>query len=139
MTHQQHGIIQPKKRTDSTVAWFTACRTHGVSYPTIEPTSHHEALWIPHWRAAMELEYNALLQNETWRLVPPRSGLNIIDSKWVFKTKRRSDGSIEWYKARLVAKGFKQWYGLYYEDIFSPVVKTTTTRLLLSMVVTVVL
>jgi histone deacetylase 1/2 len=136
VTHSQRGIIQPKKRTDGTVTWFTACQNNGIPDPTLEPTSHHEALRIPHWRAAMELEFQALLWNKTWTLVPPRPGLNVIDSKWVFKTKRRSDGSIERYKARLVAKGFKQRYGLDYEDTFSPVVKPATIRLLLSLAVT---
>uniref|UniRef100_R7WG48 non-specific serine/threonine protein kinase n=1 Tax=Aegilops tauschii TaxID=37682 RepID=R7WG48_AEGTA len=90
---------------------------------------------IPHWRAAMEQEYHALMKNKTWTLVPPPSRVNIIDSKWVFKVKKHADGSIERYKARLVAKGFKQRQGLDYEDTFSPVVKPTTIRLLLSLAV----
>jgi hypothetical protein len=87
MTRSRRGIFQPKQRTDGTVAWFTACQAHGIDDPTIEPSTHHEALRIPHWRAAMEQEFNALLQNDTWSLVPPRPGLNVIDSKWVFKKK----------------------------------------------------
>ncbi|KAK1679188.1 hypothetical protein QYE76_040036 [Lolium multiflorum] len=91
---------------------------------------------IPHWREAMEQEYQALLRNETWTLVPSPPKVNIIDSKWVFKVKKHADGSIERYKARLVARGFRQRYGLDYEDTFSPVVKPTTIRLLLSIAVT---
>jgi hypothetical protein len=55
----------------------------------------------------MEDEYGALMRNHTWKLVPPQPGRNLIDCKWVYKTKYKVDGSIDQYKARLVAKGFK--------------------------------
>jgi hypothetical protein len=91
---------------------------------------------IPHWRAAMDLEIQALHHNGTWSLVLSRPCINLIDSKWVFKVKKHADGSIERYKASLVAKGFKQHYGLDYADTFSPVIKHATIRLLLSLAIT---
>ena len=135
-TRSKSGIFQPKKRTDGTVAWLAACVAHAEADPTTEPRHFRAALGIPHWRAAMEQEIHALQRNNTWRLVPPPSGVNIIDSKWVFKVKKHADGSIERYKARLVAKGFKQRYGIDYEDTFSPIIKPTTIRVLLSLAVT---
>jgi hypothetical protein len=83
----------------------------------------------------MQVEYDALMKNKTWHLVPPQKGLNIIGCKWVYKVKRKSDGSLDRYKARLVAKGFKQWYGIDYEDTFSPIVKAATIRVVLSIAV----
>jgi histone deacetylase 1/2 len=77
-----------------------------------EPPDFWLALSSPHWRTTMEDEYSTLQKNQTWRLVPPRRGVNIIDCKWVFKIKRKPDSSIDRFKARLVAKGFKQRYGL---------------------------
>jgi histone deacetylase 1/2 len=83
----------------------------------------------------MDIEYNALLKNNTCHLVPPKKGSNIIDCKWVFKVKLNADGTLDKYKARLVSKGFKQRFGIDYEDTFSPVVKMSTIRVILSIAI----
>jgi hypothetical protein len=120
------------KRTDGTVT-YTATRSDETE---TEPASLVEALQHPLWKEAMDAEFSALQRNCTWRLVPPRRGLNIIDSRWVYKIKHRPDGSVDRFKARLVAKGFKQRHGVDYDDTYSPVVKPTTIRVILSLAVT---
>jgi hypothetical protein len=83
----------------------------------------------------MESEYYALLRNNTWHLVPPAVGRNLIDCKCVYKIKHKADGSIHLYKVRLAAKGFKQRYDIDYDDTFSPSVKYTTIKLILYIAV----
>jgi hypothetical protein len=81
----------------------------------------------------MQEEYNALVHNNTWQLVPACPGKNVVDCKWIFKTKCHVDDAIEWHKARLVAKGFNQWYGMDYAETFSPVINPTIVRLILTI------
>jgi hypothetical protein len=94
-----------------------------------------EAMKDDKWRGAMNEEYEALLKNKTWHHVPQDRAINIIDCKWVFNIKRKQDGSVDRYKDHLIAKGFKQRYRIDYSDTFSPVVKATTIRLVLSLAV----
>jgi histone deacetylase 1/2 len=128
-TRLQHGIRKPKIYTDGTVHWGM----HGATVVE-EPRYVEEAFKDKRWVAAMDNEYMALLKNKTWHLVPYPKGKNIIDCKWVYKVKKKADGTIDRYKARLVAKGFKQRYGIDYDDTFSPVVKAATIQLILSIV-----
>lgn len=103
--------------------------------PDTEPLTFKQANSSPHWRQAMATELDALARNNTWTLVPPPSDHNIVGCKWVYKIKRNIDGSIARYKARLVAKGFTQEEGVDYFETFSPVVRPTTIRLVLSIAV----
>jgi hypothetical protein len=127
-TRFKHNIRQPKVCTDGMVT-YSAVKTSS------EPTSYTIAIKDPLWCQAMNDEFRALLKNKTWHLISPRAGLNIIDCKWVFKLKHKPDGSIDHHKALLVAKGFKQQYGVDYDDTFSTVIKPTTIRVLLSLMV----
>ena len=63
------------------MAWLAACMAHIAADPTAEPRHFQAALSIPHWHAAMKQEIQALQKNDTWQLVPPVSGVNVIDSK----------------------------------------------------------
>lgn len=102
-----------------------------------EPATMKEALSGPHgaeWQAAIKSEYDSLIQNGTWRLEPLPAGRKPVTCKWVFKTKLNPDGSVARYKARLVARGFSQRAGLDYQETFSPVVRFTSIRVLMSFV-----
>jgi hypothetical protein len=70
---------------------------------SVEPHDLHDALSSATWKQAMDVEFDALQKNRTYHLVPPKLGSNVINCKWVYKVKRKADGSIDRYKARLVA------------------------------------
>jgi len=97
------------------------------------PRTYRGGLADPNWRQAMQEEFDALLANHTWDLVPRPSQANIVTGKWVFKHKYQADGSLERYKARWVFRGFTQRPGIDYNETFSPVVKLATVRTVLSL------
>ena len=73
--------------------------------------------------------------NNTWELIKKPAGARLINYKWIFKVKEGIKGvASKIYKARLVARGFIQKKGVYFNDVFSPVVKHKSIRMLLSMV-----
>ncbi|KAG8496312.1 hypothetical protein CXB51_009046 [Gossypium anomalum] len=80
-------------------------------------------------------EYEALLRNNTWDLVPLPANRRVVGCKWVFKLKRHSDGTIARYKGRLVVKCYLQEAGIDFHETFSPVVKPTIIRVVLALAV----
>ena len=76
---------------------------------------------------------DSLLGNQTWELTEQPVEKKALHNKWVYRIKDEHDGSKR-YKARLVVKGFQQKKGIDYSEIFSPIVKMSTIRLILGMV-----
>jgi hypothetical protein len=83
----------------------------------------------------MTAEFNALIHNGTWKLMSSTPSINIVGSKWVFRIKRKADGSIDRYKARLVAKRYHQQPGVDFTETYSPIIKPITIRVVLSLAV----
>ncbi|WVZ84641.1 LOW QUALITY PROTEIN: hypothetical protein U9M48_031648 [Paspalum notatum var. saurae] len=100
-----------------------------------EPPSYAEAEKDAHWRRAME-EMNAIMENGTWELVEPLPSCRPISLKWVYKIKRDERGEVVRHKVRLVARGFVQWEGVDFNEVFAPVARMESVRLLLALAAT---
>ncbi|POM64435.1 LOW QUALITY PROTEIN: Polyprotein [Phytophthora palmivora] len=85
------------------------------------------------WHAAALSEYESLMKNQTWTLVPRPHNHKVLQRQWVFIRKRDATGRVVRFKARLVVKGFQPNYGIDYTEIFSPVVRMEVLRLLLTL------
>ena len=99
VTRSKAGIYKPKL--------FNVLKHPLIVFSALaEPLSIKQALCDPNWKKAMDAEFQALKNNDTWDLVPYQSKYNVVGNKWVFKLKYNYDGSLNKYKARLVARGF---------------------------------
>jgi hypothetical protein len=138
ITRSKNHITKPKPPPAGMICYPLPKVLLAVAHTTMtepEPTCFTTAAKSPAWRKAMNSEFDALLQNQTWTLVPSHPSQNIIGCKWVFRVKRKADGSVESHKARLVAKGFHQQAGVDYDETYSPVIKPTTVRTVLSIAI----
>ena len=100
-----------------------------------EPVGIEEALKEKEWLNAMKEELEAIERNKTWKLTKLPDKKKAISVRWVFKLKLKPDGSIGKHKARLVARGFLQKPGIDYFEVFAPVARHETIRLVIALAV----
>ena len=102
-----------------------------------EPVSYKQAMGSKireKWLDAMNEEIISLKKNRTWILVKKPQNKRLVGCKWIYKIKEGTvDGEPPRYKARLVAKGFTQKHGVDFNEVFSPVVKYSSIRILLAI------
>ncbi|UYV71248.1 hypothetical protein LAZ67_8002382, partial [Cordylochernes scorpioides] len=85
------------------------------------------------WHKAMEDELSEIEKHKVWTLVPRGNGMKVINSKWVYSTKKTPTDGIYKRKARLVAVGCNQRYGVDYKESFSPVLKKESLRTIVAL------
>ena len=88
-----------------------------------ESTIYDEAAQKKEWVEAMTKEYQSIMKNDVWDIVPKLENKSVVSSKWIYKIKHVDDGSIENYKEIFVARGFSQKEGIDYEETCSPVAR----------------
>jgi hypothetical protein len=116
-TRSKNNIFKSKTLSNGLIHYpLPKALTATTDTADVEPTSYSTASKHLAWHDAMNLEFDALLRNSTWTLVPPTFDMNIVGCTWVFHLKHKADGSIDRYKARLVAKEFHQQPGVNFEE-----------------------
>jgi len=98
-----------------------------------EPENIDQALEDECWKKAMISELESIEENNTWYFCELPRGHKAIGLKWVYKVKKNPEGEIVKYKARIVAKGYAQRQGVDYDEVFAPVARLETVRLLLAL------
>jgi Reverse transcriptase (RNA-dependent DNA polymerase) len=78
----------------------------------------------------MDTEYQALIDHDTWEVVPAPENTNIVGNRWTFIWKRNSQGEIIRPRSRLVTQGFTQAFGVDYDETYSPVTHLASLRII---------
>ena len=83
----------------------------------------------------MSEEYQSIMKNDVWEIVPRPEGNSVVTSKWIYKIKHAANGSIEKHNARFVAHGFSPKEGINYEDTFAPIARYTSIISILALAI----
>ncbi|CAL8990428.1 unnamed protein product [Prunus brigantina] len=131
--------VEKLKHTIYKTGWNSKCRYGGQlllePWPLLKISYVTRISESVEWKKSMDEEMKSLHKNETWELVQLPKGKKAIGCKWVYAKKTESLGKDNVrFKARLVAKGYAQKEGIDYNEVFSPVVKHSSIRILLALV-----
>ena len=99
----------------------------------LDPTNFQEPAGHQKWKQAMDAEIQSIEWNHTWSLTALPVGAKAIGVKWIYKTKLNELGEVDKYKARLVVKGYAQEYGVDYTEVFAPVARMDTVRMIIAV------
>jgi hypothetical protein len=97
---------QQKEPSHVLLSFEPAIPLHCYMVQSSDSHIYSEVVGNPLWEVAMQEEYDSLLKNHTWDLVPLPPGSKLVRCKWIYRTKRAADGQVSRYKSRLVAKRF---------------------------------
>ena len=78
-------------------------------------------------------EYDSIVKNSAWEVVPRPVEKSVVGSIWIYKVNQAVYGSVEKYKARFLAQGFLQVEGIDYEETFTPVARYSSIRYILEL------
>ena len=98
-----------------------------------KPSNFEEATQHELWQEAMVEEYDSIMKNQVWEVVPRPESKKVVGSRWIYKVKHAADQSVEKYKACFVAKGFSQKEAIDYEETFAPVARYSSIRTIISL------
>jgi hypothetical protein len=100
----------------------------------VEPSSIEEVDKLQVWKDSMLEEYMSIIKNNVWDIVSRPKDKSVVSSKWIYKIKHATDGSVETFKEIFVARGFSQKEGIDYEETFSLVARYTSIRTIIDLV-----
>ncbi|CAH2096121.1 unnamed protein product [Euphydryas editha] len=119
-------IIKKPSHLNDYYTGFTAVNNSELSYEEAINSEYSEK-----WKEAIQTELQALQKNKTWIETYLPEDKKAIETKWVFKIKKENGQNK--YKARLVVRGFQQQDKLDHSEIYAPVAKLPTLRILLAI------
>ncbi|KAH9802179.1 hypothetical protein KPL71_001272 [Citrus sinensis] len=131
-SHPKDIILGDPSRDVTTRSSLRNTCEHNAFISQIELKSFADAENDESWILAMQEELNQFKRNNVWKLVPKPEHQSVIGTKWIFRNKMDESDVVVRNKARIVAQGYNQEEGIDFDEIFPPVARLESIRMLLA-------